>query len=283
MRKTRISLIYTIFFLIALFGIISQSTTAKEQEIKGVEGKDYIIYKSPTDIDFVITPSISYDPATGLYKYEYKLYSKPASKQDIWIFYVETQVPCEEVKPPSGWRGNYSDEIYPLRVYPIVDWHSISKPFLRPNQTLEGFSYRSKGIPGIATSYTVGWVESKERFPEGMAPKLIRPKGAKPWVTRKTIGPVPLPDEPVDTVSFAFRMESLTRQAGKLGWIKSETLTKSWAEMLDGIKDYYPDKGRVKDTLNALITELESQRGKQIDDNAYYLLKLNAEYLQRKM
>ncbi len=255
-------------------------------------------YKVPyipaTQIDFVITSACTFDPVTNLFKYEYKITSLPSSRQDIDEFIMGVLISedmCKELKSPIGWSGWYSPwnslVIYPTATItwgPKMDYRKEKKPAfpLRPGASMEGFSFKSEGLPGIVTTYSRGDVPIPV-VPDDRPVIDKRPKAIDDCVKKKTIGPVPLPEEPVDPVTFAFRMQILTRQSGKLGWIKSETLTNKWAEILDGIKNYYGDKTRLKDTFNALITELESQRGKQIDDNAYYLLKLNAEFLLRKM
>jgi len=242
-------------------------------------------YEPATKIDFIITTFCTYNVSTGLFKYEYKLYSKPASLQNMWHFVIETQVSCTEINAPSGWLGDYCEKL-PTVSHPIVSWGSESELFrLRPGKFLEGFSFQSRGIPGIVTSYNQGYVPHRW-YPEGMAvDEDLPPKWPENSVQKKTIGPVHPPPEPVDGVSFIDRIISLKHQAFQLGWITNAGIKNSLDQKLDNAKKKLQQKmnNAAKNILFAFINELEAQRGKHLDDNAFYLLKVNAEFLISKL
>ncbi len=102
-----------------------------------------------------------------------------------------------------------------------------------------------------------------------------------------TIGPVSPPSltDPVQLLDFLI---SLKHQAASLGWIfgpGSSGIVKSLDAKLDAAKASVA-RGQNKtasNQMNAFINELQAQRGKHFNDNAFFLLKVNAEFIISKL
>lgn len=220
-----------------------------------------------------------FNPSTGLFKYEYSLYSKPTSIQDIWTFDIEIRISCESVTAPGGWSGGVMEHLPPPG--PIVEWGSDYETFrIRPGNSISGFSLQSKGVPGITTSHTLGWVATPS-YEAGMAPEDNRPKWPEDSVKTRTIGPVPPPSYPFDPLAFADYINRMKDESSTLGWIDNEKIAASLGKKLFNARKSIgkKDKRAAKNELRAFIDLLEAQKGNHVNDSAFYLLKPNAEYL----
>lgn len=77
-------------------------------------------------------------------------------------------------------------------------------------------------------------------------------------------------------------------QAKDLGWLSGpgvDGLEKSLDAKLNAAKEALGrgQNNAVRNQLNALLNEVEAQKGKVLNNNAYLLLKLNAEYIVTKL
>lgn len=266
-----------IVFLLSIFSFILIENGISQ-------GLNEVPYEPATKIQFVITPSCSYDSSTGFFTYEYRLYSKPSSLQNIWTFEMEADVSCEDLRSPSGWKCIYFKKL-PSVSHPILSWGTDGEPSrLRPGNTASGFLFRSLGIPGIVTSYNEGWVQPPW-YPEGMAPADNRPKWPEDSVKSKTIGPVSIPPVTFDPLIFVDNIINLKHSAFDLGWIDNQGIMNSLDKKLEHAKAKLQNgqNNTAKNELNALLNELNAQKGKHVNDSAYAVLKANVDYLISKI
>jgi hypothetical protein len=239
-----------------------------------------VAYDPSTKIEFTITQACSYNQLTELFTYEYGLYSKPTSLQNIWTFEMESPVIVQDISSPAGWSGLYMENL-PTISSPIVSWgpdESISE--LKPGQALTGFSLQSKGVPGIVISYNQGYPK-RPWFPEGQARSEDRPKWTEDSVKTKIIGPVPPPSDPFNPVTFTDYIIRMKGEAFALGWIDDREIETSLAQKLFNARKNLgkKDNNASINELKAFIVELVAQKGKHVNDSAFYLLEPNAKYL----
>lgn len=259
-------------FLIILFSLFSSR--------QGVSREDEVPYIPATQIEFTITPLCIYESSTGLFKYEYSIYSKPTSIQKIWTFDIEVRVKCENVTAPNGWHGDFRANIPPPG--PVVSWGSHDGPFnIGPGNTINGLSMKSSGIPGVTMSYTAGWVDPPGPYEAGMVPEDNRPKWSEDSVKTKTIGPVPPPSDPFNPIIFVDYIIRMKGEASALGWIDDREVETSLTKKLFNARKNLgkKDNNAAINELKAFIVELVAQKGKHVNDSAFYLLEPNAEYL----
>jgi hypothetical protein len=83
------------------------------------------------------------------------------------------------------------------------------------------------------------------------------------------------------------RLIVLKDQGAKLGWIKDPgvvtSLNQKLANARKALDRLFGGKKAARGILGAFVNELDALRGKQVDDNAYFLLRVNAEYLIVRM
>lgn len=146
---------------------------------------------------------------------------------------------------------------------------------IAPHDSLAGFGVRSPFLPGIrqfsarptfASCCTTLRPPNQSSEPEYPNPSEFR-------VTGWTVGPTIPPEKMTVRVLAAL----LDRVCGKLGWISSMGACQALRVKLTSASQ------RVQ--LSAFLAELEAQHGpgKDVNDNAYWLLKVNGEYVLAHM
>ena len=238
----------------------------------------------------------------GHLEYGYTLKNSALSKQNILNFRVQVKVPVSsataEMTAAPGWflsgRGNSVDRtLDDGSIKTTIGWLGEDIPTLiKPGESLSGFRLIVKSIPGIQDFQVQGYTDKDmakiDLFEEEMdvlgdlqdAFKGNSFKG-------KTIGPDPAP-EVVNLAELLDRLIFFKHQAAALNWISgpgSDGIVKSLDAKLDAAKAAIA-RGQNKtaaNQLNAFVNELRTRRGKHFSDNAFFLLKINAEFILSKL
>jgi hypothetical protein len=184
--------------------------------------------------------------------------------------------------PGFTWSGGFSNDL-------TAGWGADSA-LIEPNQTLSGFVMMSKGLPTIRR-----WVVSPYFDVDSLFPSLDDPNRtlsiAQMDSIREackfsgwTIGPT-APTIDFSASSWLDSLVSYKHQALGLGWIDNQGIANSLDQKLDNAKSQLQRGNTVaaKNTLQALINEVEAQKGKHLTSEAYALLKFNTEYLISKL
>lgn len=184
--------------------------------------------------------------------------------------------------------------------YDPTDLQKTPTGLLLPGETAEGFRYTSKGLPTVQAFYVQGYVRplnetelmeaatqltgkhygNSGEVPDEIVNQLIPPPHLDSF-SGTTIGAQVLSAQDSRPAPLAARLIRLKDQAAGLGWIKDPGTVTSLNQKLRSVQTALR-RGRTKaakGALNAFLNEIEAQRGVHLDDNAYYLLKANAEYL----
>ncbi|MGB7211166.1 MAG: hypothetical protein WBC97_00915 [Gemmatimonadales bacterium] len=95
-----------------------------------------------------------------------------------------------------------------------------------------------------------------------------------------TIGVVPAPSSSSSTDLIAL-LQAASSNACTMAWISNAGICTSLSQKLTAASASLTrgDTTAAKTQLGALQHELDAQRGKHVTDNAYWLLKTNAEYV----
>ena len=127
----------------------------------------------PTNqVDVTVAVDVTFDAATQLYTYAYKVTSLPTSQQNLESFYIEFNGEVLNVTSPRGWIS------VPFSMQPIMSWAAIEvpkesippdyvddgsllpSPFeIKPGETLGGFSLQSPSPPQAVKFYAKGFAQ----------------------------------------------------------------------------------------------------------------------------
>ena len=187
----------------------------------------------------------------------------------------------------------------------IIGWYSAySSEDISPGNSLSGFFVTTTALPGIVRSWTQG-DHPLPSVPESAAQATCGPPdpySSDDNVILKTVGPDILPKN-LTPVQLLTRLISLKEQAFQLGWITNAGVANSLDAKLNEAKKKLQE-GQTQVTVNLLksfILDLEAQHQgqtgqgqgastgnaqtsrKHVTDNAYYLLKPNAEFILYKL
>ena len=154
-----------------------------------------------------------------------------------------------------------------------------------PGDSLGGFGLRSPFLPGIRVSAadpTAASCCTKVR-PPGQSTEPEYPNVWEFRVHGWTVGPV----YPPGKMTIRVMGELLGRACGGLGWISDGGACKSLrARLALGAQAQQPsDQDARRGALRAFLAELDARHGPgmPVSDNAYWLLKVNGEYLLAHM
>ena len=289
------------FALLAVAAAPLPGQTLQRDPVSG----DYIL--EFTDIDGVhhrlvveprnkISPrmAVAIESSGAAYVYRYALTNEsgPNTKQPISVFLL----PCPRddqslsVEPAPGWHGRVGG------VSPFECEFNFGKTWLEPGQSVGDFIVRSAWLPAPADAWVFGAAPpaglpvSVGSVPDTVVHllKSVQRIAFNSISGRQvhTLVPARSPatlDDPAAALSVI--RSDLDQTCGELAWITDAGVCRSLGEMLDAASEaltrFWAPKWRARRHLEAFLRELEAyqggQRGKPVDDNAYALLKINAE------
>ncbi len=216
----------------------------------------------------------------------YQLASAATSEQQGWIFAVRSGGAVVRVRAPLGWYGShgvFSDSA-------AVDWSSLVRAVqLAPGASLDGFEFDAIGALDIVGFIVAGRVPVPvvTDSTEGL---LKAPPSAWSDAFRgQTVGVVAPPADS-SPPGLAARLAALqNRVCDELGWISNRGVCQSLRMKLDSASASLGG-GQAQaavERLRAYLQELEAQHGaepgKHVNDSAYWLLKVNVEYLLARL
>jgi hypothetical protein len=173
--------------------------------------------------------------------------------------------PSETVLPPVQPDADY------LLDYGYGTMKALSLGFLfplRPGQRREAFAVRTPGLPAIVPYWVIPDLPVEEIVEETGPVERLPQRDAFTLDDRAglTVGVAPAPADQSE-VGLTERLRGLLGQSCTLGWISPKGVCNSLeVKIRNG-------------NLQAYINELEAQRGKHVNESAYFLLRSNAEYI----
>lgn len=226
-------------------------------------------------LQVAVVPNVSFNNVNG-FQYKYAVVTGMGSQQRLCGFKVECKVAVTFVDHPAGWFGSFF-KAAPAFGCPIVTWGPFSHADdLPPGGSVSGLQFNSFGVPGIATAYGQGFVP---------IPKLVDGEYTKALPYKDTlcktytIGPVGQPSMTLaETVDY---MVVQKHQAAAQGWITKQGIIVSLDQKLDQAKAkiLQGNNKAATNILNAFVNELQAQKGKAVNEEAYTLLYVNAQWL----
>lgn len=266
---------------------------------------------------------VTFTPSTGAFTYSYSITNSPESLGKIVSIRIDlSRVPGSEQVGPGSLVSNpniYAKQLSEWEmkraggnVIPVAfvstpqsKWLCIQGKtaefiggddvFIAPGKTLGEFVMASLGPVGIRQVAFKPIFELEEYFPSIDTPgftddqilKIIRDtRAAKKAIEFKilSLGPTSFPEGGTLSDKIGFLI-SEKEKAVQLGWIDNQGVANSLNKKLAVAKVRVEtgQKAAGNNVLHAFIHELQAQQGKHINDNAFYLLKANTEFLIFKL
>jgi hypothetical protein len=188
-------------------------------------------------------------------------------------------------RSPAGWDSGFSRAL--TASWGASDPHGDGSFLIRPGKSLQGFILQSRGLPGMRTIiFHPEFIQTPVEEADEASVTRVRSIEQQIKFNSTTIGPnAPKSFAPISLID---RLISLKHQSVSLGWIfgpGSDGIANSLDAKLDAAKDSVArgNNTAAKNQLNAFINDLDAQRGKHVNDNAYFLLKTNAQFIISKL
>ena len=231
------------------------------------------------------------------FQYSMTIRSMPESKQEIWTFGLDIPVPTQQEKRWESIVSSLGRKTLWWKDHPGIGgtswltWITGMRPNLQAGEEVCCLPISSAGMPGILPVFVQGRVDIKDLPDEEELPGEETPNGGLPVTGADPIqnsyhtvavGPEVLP-ETLSNEQMLDRLIALKDKAAGLGWIKDPgvvtSLNRKLANARKELDRWFVGKKTARNMLGAFINELDALRGKQVDENAYWLLKANAQYL----
>jgi hypothetical protein len=181
---------------------------------------------------------------------------------------------------PTNWEAFLTREA-------TLDWYGSHGGFegdidsIAPGDSLPGFALRSPYLPGVRKSWAAPTFKSccTELRPPGQSSEPENPNPSEFKILGWTVAPM----YPPGKVTLGVVQALLGRVCGGLRWVSDPSVCQDLRAKLN---EAAPSRQRgdlevAKSAVRAFVDELEAQHGagKPVSDNAYWLLKVNAEYV----
>ena len=172
--------------------------------------------------------------------------------------------------------------------FPLMDWVSVDseppyrKPIygIKPGETKSGFGLISNGLPDIGNFYIKGWVRAVWDENEDIEHLPPQPSFPENCAKTETVIPVSAPPQTFDFAAFQAKMNGFINKSAELGWISSRGAKE---QLLNQFASITPRGNKSMEVLAGFLNLLETSRGKTLNNSAYYLLKVNAQYLENRL
>jgi len=225
---------------------------------------------------------------SGAFVYEYSLLNSTVSRQNLLSFWVETETTTlVSAAKPDHWVSG-SARLEKFQHF----WARRRIAHIGRGGTLSGFAISAAAIPGISRTRFTGlapplaYSDEPPQEVEDLVDEICHTEDRQ-YAMGHTLGPLTDPAGLSPTELLA-RLIEQKHQARTLDWISgpgADGLAKSLDAKLEAAKAAV-DRGQpktAKNDLRAFLNEVEAQKGKALNNEAYLLLKLNAEFILTKL
>lgn len=213
----------------------------------------------------------------------YVLKNSPASAEPLFQFVVDVPATVVRVISPSpaaqwfvfkGYRGRS-----------VAGWASLGRR-MSPGQQTPSLPFEAIGLPTISTTRFQGWFPPDTIIPADTLP--AKDDLVLHGLVDSTVSVEPLPAD-LGAANLLNRLEGLRSLAcgSSLAWITSSSVCTSLGAQLDsasqsvGQGNMSQAHGHVTNFLGTVSTQHGT--GLPINDSAYWLLKVNAEFIAARL
>lgn len=267
----------TIFITVTIIALsaVSDGICQWREVVQNGDTLKIYTYPSASLFDAEVSSTISIN--NGQFTYQYSIYSDSSSEQNIWTFFILIDQQVDKVNSPPNWRGRVGGD--PLR----IDWWAKDESSeIKPNQSLNSFSYSSKNLPALVKYHIRAWVEPPvlEEEPDSVENSSIFEDSKQGLI----IGPKALPDN-ISNPALIDTLQNYLSFSCDTTWITSPGICRSLEAKLENVERQL-EQGRTnpaRGPLQAFLNEVEALREKQLSSEAYALLYFNGQYLLERL
>lgn len=255
------------------------------------DGKMRSFFDSSNKVKPTIHTTVSFDQDTNVFTYSFQIGNQKGAVQLLQKIFIDHRSAIfGSMTPSNEWDGA---EYRNMGVWEY-DKSLGSTHGIPAGQTVNGFSFKSKGLPNIVN---VEFVGKRRARPSGPSPdddseevlqSFVRVnKGLRAQypdkfidtVKQKTIGPVD-PPATFDAASFIKNLIALVNQSRAQNWIDNDGIANSLlAKLSTAGSKVTSDPKTAKNVLGAFLSDVQAQNGKHLSSEAYALLYFNGKYL----
>jgi len=214
----------------------------------------------------------------------YLVTNSPNSQEALFRFRVDAPSPPVHIfmpEPSSVWTTTTM-----TKGIPVAGWTALEATVVPPGASSPPLVFEAVGLPTVVTSWVVGLssVPLYQALPET---SVVRPPPrdaiAAGSVAGKVVGVDSFPAD-LTPANLLARLRGLTDQAcDSVAWISSTTVCSSLRGKLDLASQAVAqgDTATARNELTNFVASLDAQHGTglPVNDNAYWLLKVNAEFI----
>ncbi|MEK7287396.1 MAG: hypothetical protein AAB091_02380 [Elusimicrobiota bacterium] len=299
-NKKKLKIARLKYLLVLLIGFLSRMSYSQVQLLPGEV--------LPVLKDVRVSVSAQFSP-NGIFTYSYAIVNLPLNTGKIDR--VEVDISRDTSSVQFGAEGLINDNsfvesianqallvpiglrsptnwISGLNVDRTAGWGAVAvEQEIAPGKMLDGFLIQSRGVPGIR-GITLHPEFAQTPVDEASESDVQRLDAIEKQIKFNTVTIGPDAPESLEPISLIDRLISLKHQSISLRWIfgpGSKGITNSLDAKLNAAKDSVSrgNNDAAKGQLGAFINEAEAQHGKHLNDNAFFLLKVNAEFIVSKL
>jgi len=228
--------------------------------------------------------------SSGQFAFQYEIVVATSSRQTVIGLGIEGDTTTvTSTEQPLNWSF-LTARLEPFNAF--IGGKSKSA-VIRPGASLPGFSLQSFALPGISTirfrgsAPVLAYDEEPPAEVEDLVGRICHRPMERRYALGKTLGPLTNPAGKTGA-ALILRLMGQKHEARGLNWISgpgADGLVKSLDAKLEAAKAAV-DRGQpktAKNDLRAFLNEVEAQKGKALNNEAYLLLKLNAEFILTKL
>lgn len=218
---------------------------------------------------------------------QYVLSNRAQSQDSLFTFTVKAPAPVVSIVRPGARTEWTVSNVWGSRS--VASWAALGENIVRPGASSPTLEFRARGLPGIDSAWYGGHFRppsTNESDPD--TTKYVNVPVVDQLVANniltKTVGIDFIAAGTTDS-SLIVRLGSLRGQACTLNWVSDATLCSNLqANLNQATKDLHLGKNaRAKTDLQGFNSLLTSNHGpgtsQRVGDSAYWLLKVNADYL----
>jgi hypothetical protein len=206
----------------------------------------------------------------------------PSSLEPLWRLTIEAPADPIEILHPAPADSWFVSKQYGER--PVAHWGSLTGSFAAPGASSPTLSFKAIGLPAIVDAYIGGYYEPLELDADPDESVLRVGPLETHGIAVKTVGVEPLAAA-ATPASLTTRLTNLTSESCNLAWISSAAVCTSLNGKLQQASqaltqgDNKTARTRLRSFLNELSAQHDAQGSLPVKGNAYWLLKVNAEYV----
>lgn len=255
------------------------------------DGKMQAFYDSSSKVKPTIHTTVSFDRDANVFTYSFQIGNQKGGIQLLQKIFIDHRSAIfGSMTPSSEWDGA---EYRNMGVWEY-DKSLGSIHGIPAGQTVNGFSFKSKGLPSIVN---VEFVGKRRARPSGPSPdddseevlqSFVRVnKGLRAQypdkfidtVKQKTIGPVD-PPTTFNAATLIQNLIALVNQSRAQNWIDNDGIANSLlAKLNTAASKVTSDPKTAKNVLGAFLSDVQAQNGKHLSSEAYALLYFNGKFL----